>query len=69
MPHPATIIAYTYEGDIHCCQCAQKRFGAALDDGTAQDGEGNPVHPVFAGDEICEIHETCANCGEYVYEV
>lgn len=59
------IIAYTYEADIHCCSCAEARFGTQ--DGRdwvsedAEDGEGNPVHPVFSTDEL-EDDEVCGTC-------
>lgn len=63
------IIAYTYEAGIHCPACAIARFGGepghtwVLED--AVDREGNPVHPVFAIDEMDE-DEACATCGEVI---
>ena len=46
------IIYWAYMGDTHCTECAEAAFGAeALDNGTARDGEGNPVRPVFSTDD------------------
>lgn len=54
-----TVIAFTYEADIHCVGCAHARFP----DGPhrATDAEGNDVHPVFASDEGAD--EVCGTCG------
>ncbi len=41
-------IAYTYEADYHCEQCAVDRFGLGV---SGDDGEGNPVGAVFPWDE------------------
>lgn len=69
------IIAYTYDADAHCVECAKKRkfkFDAAHE-GFRQahrrdehglpefcrDSEGNPVRPIFSTDEI----STPLSCG------
>ena len=65
------IVAYTYEADVHCLDCARARFvgvtmaaGEELDEHgialSATDNEGNPVHPVFAVN-LGEFNEPC--CG------
>jgi hypothetical protein len=52
-------IAYTYEADHHCADCAERRFGRG-DDGSiatprngiaCRDGEGNLVGALFPWDE------------------
>lgn len=53
------VIGYTYEADVHCPDCARKRF---TDPDHAEDREGNPVHPLFLGD--VEEPEYCGDCGE-----
>ena len=70
-----TIIYWTYMADTHCTECAGTAFGAeALDNGTARDGEGNPVHPVFSTDEgrIDEwdkcMSVTCGTCRNAIVE-
>jgi hypothetical protein len=66
------VIAYTYEADYHCPDCAIERFGQqegrswAREDAT--DNEGNGVHPVFASDEWWNPGEgnqtlACTDCG------
>lgn len=60
-----TVIAYTYEADVHCMECTIRRFGILeLLACEAKDSEGNPVHPVFSTDEIAEPQEGCGTCGE-----
>lgn len=44
------IIAYTADADIYCPECAERLYPGC--EGTADDHEGNEVHPVFASDEI-----------------
>lgn len=70
------IIAYTYEADIYCPDCAiyaaatgqlRREPGLALridEHGLATDlvdSEGNRIHPVFDIDEY-EHDETCGDC-------
>lgn len=72
-----TIIAYTYEADVHCPDCAGHdaatgtlRRNPPLKLGTDQHGiafdlvdrEGNPIRPVFDIDEHDFTH--CGDCGE-----
>lgn len=61
-----TIIGYTYEGDAHCDPCAAERFGRCVcdqQDVHGEDGEGNEVEPIFAGDEgVYEL--VCGDCHE-----
>jgi hypothetical protein len=64
-----TVIGWTYEANLHCTDCARDRFGArALYDGTAEDSDGNPPHPVFAGDEMDPLGEYCGTCGAEISE-
>jgi len=67
--HSFDILGWAYDADIHCDDCARERFGSALDDdqNPPEDSEGNPVHPVFAGDEGSE-DEHCGDCGEALME-
>lgn len=58
------IIAYAYDADLHCVDCARRAFASTDADyipDDAKDSEGNPINPVF------DIHETaegeyCADC-------
>jgi hypothetical protein len=71
------IIAYTYDADVHCVDCARKQFWMGPVAGQAvhrdehgipvhqQDSEGNPVHPVFSTDEQLEPL-FCGDCGEEI---
>jgi hypothetical protein len=59
------IVAYTYDADYHCTECAAKAHGVDPNTGNvwenAEDSEGNEVHPVFSID--CDT-ETIASCGD-----
>lgn len=70
------IIAYTYDADVSCPDCASHDASAGIlrrvpplqggadEHGLAYDlvdREGNPVHPVFSTDEHEFTH--CADCG------
>ena len=72
------IIAYAYEADIHCPDCAAEAAAAGLlkrepplDSRTDEHGltadltdrEGNRIHPVFDIDEY-EHDEPCGDCLE-----
>jgi hypothetical protein len=60
----ATVRHYTYEASQHCRFHAEERFGIeALDNGTAEDSEGNAVGACFTWDECDD--DTCDEC---VYE-
>lgn len=56
-------IAYTYEADIHCPECAEKRFGPGAH-GT--DREGNEVGAVAPWDETSPEGEHCGTCGKEI---
>ena len=70
------VIAYKYEADIHCVNCARLRFeakkgqradgnGLALE---ATDREGNDLGVRFTTDEVTEdIH--CGSCGDEIVTV
>lgn len=60
------IIAWTYEADYHCLDCAWKRFDHALEDPDTVDDEGNPLHPVFSWDEAPISGIVCSDCGEVI---
>lgn len=74
------IVAYTYDADHHCTECAKKTHGATLADldpdqldvdangipFDAEDSEGNQVHPVFPGDCDEETVTTCGDCGKTI---
>jgi hypothetical protein len=68
------IIAYTYDADIRCPDCARNRFcspeakQAPADDIdehglllVQEDREGNVIHPVFSTDELGSLNH-CADC-------
>jgi hypothetical protein len=63
------IIAWTYEADTHCVDCAYERFGDTLGAVDALDREGNEPQPVFSGDEWWEPSDPycqtlhCGDCG------
>jgi hypothetical protein len=70
-----TVIAYTYEADHHCKDCAVARFG---DHPIWVDSEGNEVGAVFDTDEwyANDIYEgnakatlSCGTCGNVIEEV
>jgi hypothetical protein len=65
-----TIVAWTYEADIHCPRCARERFGDDIDEAepAPEDSEGNEVRPVFASDELSEEGEYCGTCGDEIAE-
>lgn len=59
-------IAYTYETDFHCPNCAEDRFGRdEHGDISGEDREGNEVYPVFPWDETPPGTE-CASCGREI---
>jgi hypothetical protein len=53
-------VAYTYEADIHCPECTEKRFPKL----EGVDHEGNEVGAVFSWDEILTDHRHCGDCRE-----
>jgi hypothetical protein len=61
-----SVVAYTYEADIHCLTCAGKRFEENEHcELVGTDNEGNPIHPVFNTDEFPNP-EYCGTCGEEI---
>lgn len=64
------IIGWTYEADVHCWECATRRFPKLRNDPDARliDREGNEVRPIFEIDEgACD--EVCGDCFEKLCEV
>ncbi len=65
-------IAYTYEADTHCPDCAEARFGRddSGDIGVdSTDNEGNGVGVIAPWDEVDpEVGITCGTCGREVVE-
>jgi len=60
------IIAYSADADIYCPDCAETLYPSCeIDDpdNRAEDGEGNEVHPIFAGDMEFESGIACCECG------
>lgn len=59
------VVGFSYEASTHCSGCTCKRIVSGLRKGDIEviDAEGNPIHPVFAGDEDADT-ETCDDCGE-----
>lgn len=51
------VVGYAFEADVHCVDCTPPRYTRE----DAEDREGNPVMPIFAGDAD---GETCGDCGE-----
>ena len=53
---------YVYEADLHCRFHAEEQFGReALDNGTAEDSDGNTVSACFTWDE-CDNPDYCSEC-------
>jgi hypothetical protein len=61
------VIAYTYEADSHCPECARERFDDALDGPDARGDEGNPVGAIFSTDEHSD-GLSCADCNGQLCE-
>jgi hypothetical protein len=67
------VIAYTYEADYHCINCAIVRWPLSV----LKDGAKHEVNPVFDTDEwyANAMHEgktreslSCGTCGEVIAE-
>lgn len=54
------VLGYAYEADMHCLDCARKRFGPALEDPDTEDSEGNKLSPLFVSS--VEQEEVCGDC-------
>lgn len=55
-------IAYAYDADVHCPECAAERFGDKLDDPKTEDSEGNTLGVMFSWDEGSERGTYCGDC-------
>jgi len=63
----ADVIGYAYEADLHCIACTVARFGHEPTE-EDEDSEGNPIHPLFAGDEYQAEGEYCGDCHAEIRE-
>lgn len=63
------ILGYSYDADIHCLDCAIKRFGAPIfnEANPPDDNEGNEVQPVFASDFDGDS-ENCSDCAAPIFD-
>ena len=52
------VVGYSYNADIYCTDCTELTEG--------NDGEGNPVHAIFAGSE--DSNSVCGHCHCYLIE-
>lgn len=59
-------IAWVYEADHHCLDCAWRRFGESLGDPNTVDAEGNPPHPIYSWDEAPTSGIICGDCWEEI---
>ena len=69
-----TIHGYSYESAAYCVPCTQRRFpnsqqeeerdinGIPMDQ---EDAEGNPIHPIFEGQES-DFAQACYSCREEI---
>lgn len=69
MAHATDVVGYAYEADVHCVDCAVKRFaggsGLELPDNVIYtDEEGNEVSPIFNGEDAYEDCGECDGTGE-----
>lgn len=60
------IVAWVYDADVHCLECAMKRFGENIErlNPLPYDREGNHISPVFETDEI-EL-SACGTCNDEI---
>ncbi|MCG2767431.1 MAG: hypothetical protein L6435_03495 [Anaerolineae bacterium] len=61
------VVGWAYEADLHCRECASKRFGEELEIKEMIDREGNPVHPLFL-DET-QQDDACGDCGRLILDL
>lgn len=63
------VVGFTYDADIHCVDCSQKRFGSAdwpdLIPQGLEDSEGNEPSAIFEDSES-DTPEHCADCGTFL---
>jgi hypothetical protein len=63
------VIGYTADAAMWCPDCAEREYPGCTDgDTVVEDGEGNEVHPSFAGDEAGDGGDYCGSCGECIRE-
>lgn len=63
------IVGYAYDADLHCLNCTTSRFGCSETDlHKCEDSEGNPVSPVFAGEDAYEQCDHCAGSGTCTHD-
>jgi hypothetical protein len=62
------VLAFTYEADYHCTDCACKKFGNKVmhSSENLEDDEGNAPHPIFSTDEYDET-AVCGTCGAELF--
>lgn len=56
------IVGFTADAGAWCLECARQVY-PDCEEQDVEDGEGNPVHPIFASDEGWE-DMTCDGCNE-----
>ena len=63
------VVGFMYGADFHCPRCTTRAYGVDVVRGIedAEDGEGNPVHPVFLdqlSDQVWRWESVCGDCFE-----
>lgn len=65
-------IAYTYEADVHCPECAEARFGVCEEHGDVAhcvtDDEGNEPGAIAPWDDCDGEALVCGTCGCVIRE-
>lgn len=58
------IAAWAYDADLHCTECAEKRFGHYLNTlpEALEDREGNAVTPVYCNQWDEDLPCCCVDC-------
>jgi len=59
------IVGWVYEAELHCLDCARRRFGEGLE-AEVLDREGNAVTPLFL--EGVTGEDRCGDCGRAILE-
>jgi len=57
-------VGFSYDADVHCVQCAERRFGVGVPDGSL-DSEGNEPGAIFADSES-DTPEHCGDCRAFL---
>lgn len=74
MAHSTDVVGFAYEADLHCVDCAIGRFGPDImgqDPAEPEDDEGNPISPVFDGEDAYSEDGApycCGDCGSALVE-